>query len=99
MGNNRNEKHNIPKISVDTGMVRLCTEFGTENKSDEFMKGWHWFYKNAFPLGKNMGSYPSFVRLPDGSSKEFVDGATRCQRLVSTFYEEATIITMSQEEA
>lgn len=97
MENNRNEKHNIPKISVDTSMVRLCTEFGTENKSDEFMKGWRWFYNNAFPLGKNIGTYPASVRLPDDSSKEFVSGATKCQRLVSAFYENATIITMAQD--
>lgn len=91
MDNDRNEKHNIFRLFVDTNMVRLCTEFGTENKSDEFMKGWRWFYNSAFHMGK----CPASVKLPDDSSKEFIDGATKCQRLVSTFYTNATIIIMS----
>ena len=87
------KNHNIPKVYANTDMIRLCAEFGTENKSNEFMKGWRWFYNNAFPLDGNIETYPAFIRLPDDSSKEFIEGANKCQRLISTFYEEATIIT------
>lgn len=92
------KKYNVPKMNAESCMVRLCTEFATENKSDDFMDGWCWFFKKAFPLGKNLGKSPSSVKIPDNANNEFIEGATKCYKLVEAFYSDATMLIVPNSE-
>lgn len=89
------KKYNIPKTYVESCMVRLCTEFGTENKSNDFIEGWHWFLNKAFPDVPPNSNSPSSVKIPDDANKEFIEGATKCHKVVETFYSNTTMLIVT----